>query len=205
MELVNIGTTELSTEGWKLGDATEMDPLPAMLVPSNGYVVVAGRSASLPAGVSVVRVDDGQIGGGLNNTGDTLHLVAPDGDEFDSLSYGDNDSILDPPPPAPPTGATLGVRVPDSDPDADNWSLTDHPTPGEQNSFAAPRAEPAKGGAVADAPAADVVPSPLVIRPAERGVPVVLWVIVAALGSAVVVLLLYFGWDRLVAPKDKTS
>jgi hypothetical protein len=37
-------------------------------------------------------------------------------------------------------GATLGARIVESDPDSANWDLTERPTPGRANLFAAPRA-----------------------------------------------------------------
>lgn len=136
VELINTNEIALDTAGWHLGDGKEMDLLPAQAVPPGGYVVIAGRSAQLPDGLLVVRVTDGNIGGGLGNTGDVVKLAAPDGTEADSVSYGDDSSVFEPAPRAPSAGTTLGVRVPTSDPDASNWDLTDHPTPGEANVFA---------------------------------------------------------------------
>jgi len=135
VELVNEGSDSVDLGGWQLGDAKEMDLLPALLVPPGGYVVAAGKSAPSIPGVAIARIPDGEIGAGLNNAGDTLRLVAPDGTEVDALSYGDDTSVFEPPPPAPLAGQTLGVRVPGADPSSDNWALTDRPSPGAPNTF----------------------------------------------------------------------
>ena len=143
VELVNTGPAAANTAGWRIGDAKERDDLPAAVVPAGGYVVVAGRSVTAPPGVLLIRVADGEIGGGLNNGGDVIRLFAPDGSEADAVSFGDNVSVFDPAPAAPPTGATLGVRSPSSEPDARNWAVTERPTPGEPNVFADARPNPA--------------------------------------------------------------
>jgi hypothetical protein len=89
-----------------------------------------------------VRVPDGEIGNGLNNGGDVIRLFAPDGSEIDAVSFGDNISVFDPAPAAPPTGRTLGLRFAGSDPDPLNWAVTEHSTPGEANVFAESRPKP---------------------------------------------------------------
>jgi hypothetical protein len=142
VELVNAGLTPANTAGWRIGDTKEQDVLPGAVVPAGGYVVIAGRSVTAPAGVLLIRVPDGEIGGGLNNGGDVLRLFAPDGSEADAVSFGDNVAVFDPAPVAPPTGATLGVRSPGADPDAQNWAVTERPTPGEPNVFADARPKP---------------------------------------------------------------
>ncbi|MGI8926755.1 MAG: lamin tail domain-containing protein [Tepidiformaceae bacterium] len=149
VELVNTGMSPVDTAGWQLGDAREVDELPAAIVAPGGYIVVAGKLAEFAPGAPVLRPADGTIGGGLNNAGDFVRLVAPDGTEVDSLSYGDNTSVFEPAPPAPPAGGTIGVRVAGADPAAENWSITSRPTPGEPNIFAAPAARTPAGRSLA--------------------------------------------------------
>lgn len=139
VELVNIGADPVDLLGWTLGDAAKSDVLPAQVVPPGGYVVVAAKSAKLPDGVARVTVADGVIGAGINNTGDTIRLLTPGGAEVDAVSFGDDASVLDPAPPAPPTGKTIGVRDPAGEPAAENWAITDRPSPGAPNTFPAVR------------------------------------------------------------------
>ncbi len=135
VELVNAGAEPVDTTGWRFGDSQELDELPAATVPPGGFVVVAGKSATFAAGVAVIRPADGTIGNGLNNKGEALRLVSPDGTEVDTISYGENTSVFDPAPPAPASGQTIGTLVAGADPDSANWAATLRPTPGQANVF----------------------------------------------------------------------
>jgi len=164
-----------------------MDALPSVDVPPGGYVVLAGQSADLPPTALVIRMGDGEIGGGLNNSGDALHLVAPNGVEADSVSFGDNKSVFDPAPPVPAAGQSLGVRDPRSDPDAANWAITDRLTPGEPNSFAAPRAKPqAAQSAVSAATPGSAPPSAaaVIVERRDSGSATLLWLVIGLLALA---------------------
>jgi hypothetical protein len=161
VEIVNAGETPVDTAGWKIGDGKEFDLLPSLVLQRGEFAVIAGRSAKLPPDLRVLRVADGEVGGGLNNSGDVLRLVSPAGEEVDALSFGNNKSVFDPPPPAPGPGRTLGVRVAGADPSAANWALTERPTPGEPNVFPAPKSgsKPAATTAASNAQAL-VEPAP---------------------------------------------
>lgn len=137
IEIVNFGTAAISTEGWRIADARESDAIPGVEVPPGGFLLVAGSSAAFAESVVVVRVADGEIGAGLNNSGEAASLIAPDGSVVDLMSFGDDTSVFDPAPPAPGPGVTVGVRVPGADPDQSNWAITVRPTPGEANMFPA--------------------------------------------------------------------
>lgn len=137
VELLNAGSKPVSTAGWRLGAGSEFDELPAVTVPAGAFVVVAGPKASLPAQAIVLRVADGAIGPGLGHPDGALRLIAPDGSEADALSYGADVSVFEPPLPAPSSGQSLGLRIFGAEPDAANWALTEHPTPGEANVFLA--------------------------------------------------------------------
>ncbi|MYA54042.1 MAG: lamin tail domain-containing protein, partial [Dehalococcoidia bacterium] len=149
VELVNTASVAVSTAGWAIGDATSLDPLPAVEVPPGGYVVIAAEMAVLPVNVLVARAPDGTIGNGLNNAGDAVRLVSPAGDVVDSLSFGENRSVLDSPPPAAPPGATLGARFA-----GDRWAETLRPSPGAPNTFVEPTATPTPAPTMTPSPAA---------------------------------------------------
>ena len=136
VEVVNIGSEAVSLAGWKLGDAAQLDVLPAGSVPPGGYVIVAAKLAVLREGVLVVRPVDGVIGRGLNNGGDAVVLIDPTGEVVDAISYGDNDDEFDPPAPLPAEGETLAVRDPRSEAGPENWARALRATPGEPNVFA---------------------------------------------------------------------
>ncbi|MCC7364430.1 MAG: lamin tail domain-containing protein [Dehalococcoidia bacterium] len=146
VELVNVGAEPVDLAGWTIADGAGSDVLPSAVVPPGGFVVIAGRDAQFP-GIPIVRVPDGEIGGGLNNGGDTVRLLAPGGDEVDSISFGDDRSVFDPAPPAPPAGSTLGVIAAGADPAPENWAITSAPTPGAPNTFPPPARDAAEATA----------------------------------------------------------
>lgn len=135
VELVNTGTEPINLGGWSIEDASGRDALPSITIPPGEYVVIAGKLAALPSGVVSVPLADGDIGNGLGNDGDLLRLVAPDGTVVDEMSYGDNTSVFDPAPGAPPAGRSIGVINPAADPSGDAWALTLAVTPGAPNTF----------------------------------------------------------------------
>lgn len=152
VELVNYGTEPVTLSGWHLGDARELDPLPAVDVPPGGYLIIAAPSAQLPPVATTVVVADGVIGAGLNNDGDAVRLAAPDGELIDAMSFGEDTSVFEPAPPAPEAGGTIAVRIPGADPDASNWGLSVAPSPGQPNAFpaATPTPEPSASASAAE-------------------------------------------------------
>ena len=160
VELVNTGTAPVDLAGWVIEDGSSADILPAAIVPPGGYIVVAGKSAALPPSATAVTPADGEIGNGLGNAGDRVRLLAPDGTVVDEMSYGDNTSVFDPPPLAPPAGRTIGLLDPLADPGGDAWALTFTITPGAQNVFPLPAKDtpPATPTASADDPHREPIP-----------------------------------------------
>ncbi|MSR82791.1 MAG: lamin tail domain-containing protein [Candidatus Latescibacteria bacterium] len=87
VELFNAGTDTLSLAGWRLSDDdttpahSSFFPVWARLEPG-GYLVLFGGGA--PTGFTVpVFTDDGRIGDGLSNSGDTVFLIDAHGDTAD--------------------------------------------------------------------------------------------------------------------------
>jgi hypothetical protein len=124
VELVNRSSAAVWTDGWRVGDAKATDAIPAMAVEPGGVVVVAGRGAVLPDGVRVVRVADGVIGEGLNNDGDTVRLIAPNGQVADVVRYSRNVSESGAESPAPGPGESI-ARAQDG-----GWARATSPSPG---------------------------------------------------------------------------
>jgi len=90
VELHNPGPTALSLEGWRLSD-DDTAPAHVFVFPANtrlepgGYLVLFGGGS--PTGFSVpVFADDGRLGDGLNNGGDTVFLIDADGDTVDMVA-----------------------------------------------------------------------------------------------------------------------
>ncbi len=138
VELVNTSDQPISTAGWKLGDSSSLDALPALVVPPGVWIVVAGKSVAFSDGVTMIRPADGEIGSGLGNDGDLVRLIRPDGTLADAVSYGNNSAVFEPPPRAPAEDQTIGRRTAAGDDGPGSWAVTLQPTPGEENVFAAP-------------------------------------------------------------------
>lgn len=128
VELVNYGPQPVDISGWTLSDddapGSEYTFPLGTILPSLGFVTLFGGGA--PQGYTgFVFVDDGRIGNGLGNTGDTVELRRA-GALVDVLAYGteggNNESM---------------IRVPDG---TGNWS-----TPSEE-SYSAPYSPHAPNG-----------------------------------------------------------
>ena len=84
IELYNAGSTAVDIGGWRLGDAGPLSgyfrfPRRAAIAPRS-YVVLFGGGN--PSGFTVpVYTDDGTIGDGLTNSGESIHLINDRGDE----------------------------------------------------------------------------------------------------------------------------
>lgn len=135
IEIWNGGTETVDLAGWAIGDAKSMDSLPAASIPPGTYAIVAAHEASFATDLLVVRVPDGRIGSGLNNSGDSIVLVAPDGTAADAVSFGDDPTYGT--NDLPGAGESLG-RAGDG-----AWRLTLTPSPGRANDFEADATETA--------------------------------------------------------------
>jgi hypothetical protein len=93
IELYNPGPDTVSLEGWSLGDddaaPADLFHFPAgTILPPGGYLVLFGGGT--PTGFSApVFADDGRIGNGLSNGGDTVLLRGAAGDTVALVEGGD--------------------------------------------------------------------------------------------------------------------
>ena len=125
VELENRSDSPVDLEGWSIGDANSLDLLTAYVVAPGGFVVVAAKRAVVRDDVPVRRLADGEIGSGLNNDGDTVRLVAPDGTVADAVTYGlDEPGAAD----APRAGESLVWNAA-----RQTWTRASEPSPGEAN------------------------------------------------------------------------
>ncbi|MDE2812966.1 MAG: lamin tail domain-containing protein [Gemmatimonadota bacterium] len=90
IELYNAGSVPIPLAGWRLGDAGSLSgyfrfPAKAVIAPRS-YVVLFGGGK--PLGFTIpVYTDDGTIGDGLTNVGESIHLINDYGDEAASLFH----------------------------------------------------------------------------------------------------------------------
>ena len=104
IELYNAGPIPISLAGWRLGDAGSLRdyfrfPRDAIIEPGS-YVVLFGGGR--PSGFTVpVYTDDGTIGDGLTDTGESIHLIDDHGSEAAFLyqsTWPDDQSLVRTPP-----------------------------------------------------------------------------------------------------------
>ena len=100
IELYNAGPVPISLVGWRLGDAGPLSdyfrfPADAVIEPDSYLILFGGGN---PSGFTVpVYTDDGTIGDGLNDSGESIHLIDDHGDETSFLSqstWPDDQSLV---------------------------------------------------------------------------------------------------------------
>lgn len=115
LEIQNTTSHPLTLAGWSLEDNTAQDIVHSLVVSPGGLAVVAASQSfyeDFPEyGGAIFFVDDGKLGNGLSNESDRLILRDSGGTVIDSLSYGDDDSVSQPPWPRVATGHSLERRV----------------------------------------------------------------------------------------------
>ncbi len=157
VEIHNAGAAPVDLTGWRLADNRAEDSIPATTLAPGAYLIVGGGAelaAVLPAGVTLVVVEDGRIGNGLANGGDRVLLIDPAGATVDGVSWGGDQTISDVTPP--PLGQTLSR--------GDGGWMAATPSPGAPHTAAPapPPAEAAPAPEASDAPAEEQIsPSPL--------------------------------------------
>ena len=92
VELYNAGSAPVDISGWRLGDSSKSSdnffqfPADAVIEPGS-YVVLFGGGN--PSGFTVpVYTDDGTIGNGLKNSGESIHLIDDTDTEVAVVSHG---------------------------------------------------------------------------------------------------------------------
>ena len=100
IELYNTGSRRISLAGWRLGDAGSLSGYfrfpPGAVIEPGSYVVLFGGGN--PSGFTIpVYTDDGTIGDGLTDTGESIHLINKHGDEvsfFSQSTWPDDQSLV---------------------------------------------------------------------------------------------------------------
>lgn len=84
LEIVNLGSAAVSTEGMSVRDNRTATPLPAISMGAGEVAVIGAPAADV---VTLWRVP--VFGNGLGNAGDSVALLAADGTEVDRVVYGE--------------------------------------------------------------------------------------------------------------------
>ena len=170
VELINDGTEAVDLSGWKIGDSHASRPLWGAIEPGARIVFSDGP---LVDAKGEVRLLDGRIGNGLNNEGDRLALIGPDGAVVAAIEYGS------PALPTPAAGASLALTP-------EVWVVNAAPSPGGPSVSPALEASNVSVEVVERSPAPE---APIVELQAESGGNP--WMVVSAgLGGLLIALAL---------------
>ena len=112
VELHNPTDQTIDLDGWTIGDSEGQTALSGSIPPRSRLVVSTDALDD-----NIVGLVIGRIGNGLNNDGDTVSIVSPDGHTVHQVEYG-TDSL-----PAPDRGLTIAL-IPS------RWTVASTPTPG---------------------------------------------------------------------------
>lgn len=116
VELFNPTCGSIDVSGWKISDKNasdngQDDTFPAVSpIPAGGYSVVITNNTSvvgIPPTAITIELTSANIGNGLNDDGDAVHLKNPSNVVVDEMSYGNNHDVFNPAPSAPPANQSL--------------------------------------------------------------------------------------------------
>ncbi len=133
LELYNNGTFNVDLSGWTISNAIVHTFAAGTSLAPGQYLVLAVNADSVATYYGISNVIK-WTSGGLNNTGETIELKAPNGTLMDAVSYS---SSAPWPSGANGLGSSLELIHPDLDNSlVENWiaSITNLGTPGIQNS-----------------------------------------------------------------------
>ncbi len=179
VEIFNPTDRPVELTGWRISDNNASDILDSGLLPPGEYVAIAGSAEAVEkfdgAPIPIV-IQDGRIGNGLANGGDTVTIQDPAGRTVDSVDYGS--SRLPPP--------EEGRSIARTD---DGWVINAAPSPGWAAVEPPLASPPIERGSDGDG-APDSFP-----EDAGRGVPA--WVLIAiALGVPLAATAGHAAWHR---------
>ena len=179
IEIENYGDTRVSLNGWTLADGQSSSQLRGELRPGERMIVSNGPLSGQASDVGIVVLVD-KIGNGLNNEGETISLLDPNGMLVDTVTYGSDAT------PAPARGLSVALEPA-------RWVVTSSASPGDSE------VSPLLADALTQ------TPEPAPGATSNSGVPVIEaanldssqlnpWLIVSAGLSGVILVLLLLRW-----------
>jgi len=140
VEIYNPTNSAVDISGWKICDNEGCDVIPATApIPAKGFAIASGISSTwetywtLPVGTITIDLPGNRIGGGsgLSNSGDRVILKNASDVVIDAMSYGNDDSQLDPAVQLSGDGKSLARIIKGYDTDsAFDWIINISPNPG---------------------------------------------------------------------------
>ena len=136
LEIFNPTEHAVSLANWSIENAIHKTFSMEDSIVAYGFIVVARNADSLALTMTEPsHLTQWPGGQSLNNTGETIELVRPDGGLADVVSYEDNDGWVSPPDGLGPSLEWMDSGLPNEE--ASSWaaSLTFGGTPGAANSM----------------------------------------------------------------------
>jgi hypothetical protein len=165
VELYNRTGGTYVLDNWSVTDNYSSDLIPSVQLSPGEFVVIAAGAGfydNFPDfSGRIAFVDDGKIGNGLNNDGDSLCLADSTGRIIDALSYGDDDDVMLTPCPDVRAGHTLERQPAGLDTDrAGDFVDNGTPSPGYGLAAATPTPSPAPSLTPSPTPTPSPAPTP---------------------------------------------
>ncbi len=144
VEIYNPTDSVVDISGWKICEAGGCDTIPSITpIPSYGFAVISGKASTwedfwtLPEGTITIDLSGDKIGSnGLRDSGDRVILKNASNAVIDAMSYGDDDSQLNPSVSLSGKGKSLARIVKGYDTNsANDWIINASPNPGTNPSI----------------------------------------------------------------------
>jgi len=139
IEIYNPTNSDVDISGWQICEKDGCDMIPSgTKIPSKGFAIASGKSSTwekywvLPTSTVTIDLPGELIGkNGLSDGGDRVILQNASGTVVDAMSYGNDDSQLNPPVPLSGKGKSLARIIKGYDTDsATDWIINATPNPG---------------------------------------------------------------------------
>ena len=136
LELFNPNEVSVALSGWKLANAISLNFSELDSIRSQQFIVIARNADTLSLVAPIeTPVIPWNIGGSLNNTGETITLLNPNDEVVVSIAYEDNDGWIDEPDGEGPSLELMDYHLPNEEVASWAASFLFGGTPGTYNSM----------------------------------------------------------------------
>jgi len=136
IELYNNNDDDIDISGWIIGDSNSNDIIPNLThIKAKGFALITNNEEIntfwiIPETTTLIYLNS-SIGGGLNNSGDAIHLKNSTNNTVDSISYGSNTDVFSPSISNVTEGKSISRSLLGFDTNSStDWIETITPTPG---------------------------------------------------------------------------
>jgi|GEM_PF-388529 len=136
LELYNPNPTAIQLDGWSIGNAVQCSFQSSDTIAPFGYFVAARNLDTLGSVLpDLNHARQWNSGESLNNTGETIEVINPNGTVVSAVAYEDNDGWVSEPDGTGPSLEWMDPNLDNAAPDSWTFSLVFGGTPGWANSM----------------------------------------------------------------------